>query len=239
MNDNSTIAIDETDAGQRDCDRPGNITRSMLGYGVLAGPLYLVVGLVEALTRSGFDLARHDLSLLANGPLGWVHITLLVLSGLMTVTAAVGARRALVEDRGSGQGATWGPRLLAGYGLGLIGAGVFVADPMYGFPLGTPDGPATAVTASGTLHFVCGALGFVCLIAATFVFARRFAARRQPGLARYSRATGVVFLAGFVGIASGSNNPLIVLGFWIAVIVGWVWLAVVSAHLYRGTRRES
>lgn len=205
----------------------------MLGYGVIAGPLYLVVGIVEALTRSGFDLARHDLSLMANGSLGWIHITLLILSGLMTVTAAIGARRALVD----GRGATWGPRLLVGYGLGLIGAGVFVADPMYGFPLGAPDGPATTITASGTLHFVCGALGFVCLIAATFVFARRFAAQRQTGLARYSRATGVVFLAGFVGIASGSNNPLIILGFWIAVIAGWAWLAVVSVHLYRGTRR--
>jgi hypothetical protein len=233
MSDHGTIAIDATDADRRGCDRPGNITRSMLGYGVIAGPLYLVVGIVEALTRNGFDLARHDLSLLANGSLGWIHITLLILTGLMTVTAAIGARRALVD----GRAATWGPRLLVGYGLGLVGAGVFVADPMFGFPLGTPEGPATTITASGTLHFVCGALGFVCLIAATFVFARRFAAQRQTGLAQYSRVTSVVFLAGFVGIASGSNNPLIILGFWIAVTAGWAWLAVVSVHLYRGTRR--
>jgi hypothetical membrane protein len=75
---------------------PGTrVTRSLLGYGVIAGPLYLVAGLAEALTRSGFDITRDDLSLLANGPLGWVHITLLVVTGLMTVAGAVGLRRVL------------------------------------------------------------------------------------------------------------------------------------------------
>jgi hypothetical protein len=31
----------------------------------------------------------------------------------------------------------WAPRLIAVYGLGLIGAGIFAADPAYGFPIGT------------------------------------------------------------------------------------------------------
>ena len=125
--------------GRGDADRTAAITRSLLGYGVLAGPFYLVVGLAQALTREGYDISRHDLSLLANGPLGWIQIVNLVLSGLMTVAAGVGMRRAL-RVLGGGRGAVWGPRLVAGYGLGLVGAGIFVADPMYGFPLGTPDG---------------------------------------------------------------------------------------------------
>src|SRR3954447_20172044 len=94
-----------------DIDRPAAITRSLLGYGVLAGPFYLVVGLAQALTRDGYEIARHDLSLLANGPLGWIQIANLVLSGLMTIAAAVGMRRALAA-RGGG---AWGPRLVAGY----------------------------------------------------------------------------------------------------------------------------
>jgi hypothetical protein len=44
----------------------------------------------------------------------------LILSGTMTVAAAVGLRRALRGQRG----ATWGPRLICAYGVGLIGAGV-------------------------------------------------------------------------------------------------------------------
>ena len=76
--------------GRGDADRHAAVTRSLLGYGVLAGPFYLVVGLAQALTRDGYDLARHDLSLLANGPWGWIQIANLVVTGLMTIAAAVG-----------------------------------------------------------------------------------------------------------------------------------------------------
>jgi len=51
-------------------DRGAEVTRSLLGYGVLVGPFYLTVGLIQAFVRDGFDLARHPLSLLANGPGG-------------------------------------------------------------------------------------------------------------------------------------------------------------------------
>ena len=209
------------------CDRAAAVTRSLLGYGVLAGPFYVVVGLVQGLTRTGFDLTRHDLSLLANGPLGWIQIANLVLSGLMTIAAAVGIRRALRGRRGG----TWRPTLVGGYGLGLVAAGAFVADPMNGFPAGTPDRPAAA-SVHGTLHLVCGGAGFLCLIAATFVLAQAFPATRA---AWYSRISGIAFLAGFAGIASGSDNPAVVLGFWAAVIIGWAWLGVLSAQLYRVT----
>lgn len=208
------------------CDSTDATTRSLLGYGVLAGPFYLVAGLIEALTRSGYNLTRHDLSLLANGPLGWIHITVLVLTGAMTIAAGVGLRRAL-RDR---PGGAWGPRLVAGFGVGMLLAGVFVADPMNGFPAGTPDGPPAAPTIHGLLHLASGGVGFLCLIAATFVLARV-----SPN-AWYSRVSGIVFLAGFAGIASGSSSPAVVLGFWVAVTVAFTWLAVLSVHLYRRAR---
>jgi hypothetical protein len=37
-------------------------TRTLLAAGILAGPLFLAVGLVHAFTREGFDLGRHPLS---------------------------------------------------------------------------------------------------------------------------------------------------------------------------------
>ena len=40
-------------------------TRALLICGLIAGPFYIVVGLIQALTRHGFDIMRHDLSLLA------------------------------------------------------------------------------------------------------------------------------------------------------------------------------
>src|SRR5206468_3829604 len=56
------------------CTPQGRITRSLLGYGVLAGPFYIGVSLAQALVRDGFDLTRHEWSLLANGPGGWIQV---------------------------------------------------------------------------------------------------------------------------------------------------------------------
>lgn len=220
--------------GEGTIDRTAAITRSLLGYGVLAGPVYVVTGLAQALTRDGFDITRHDLSLLANGPLGWIQITNLIVSGLMTVAAGVGMRRAL-SALGGGRGTVWGPRLVAGYGVGLVGAGAFVADPMNGFPRGTPDGPPVETTVGGIGHLLFGAVGFVCLVAACLLLAIPYATARRSGMAWFSRITGVLFLAAFVGIASGTASPAVVLGFWAAVILAWVWLAITSIDLYRRT----
>jgi Protein of unknown function (DUF998) len=211
------------------CEPDGRVTRSLLGYGVIAGPIYVIVSLTQALTRDGFDLGRHEWSLLSNGRLGWIQITNLIVTGLMTVAAAVGLHRALHPGTGR-----WAPRLLAGYGLGLIGAGVFRADPALGFPPGTPAG-ATAVSWHGLLHFVAGGLGFAGLIAACLVLARRFAVENRRGWAWFSAATGVLFLAGFMGIASGSRQVWLNLAFTGAVVLAWAWLAAVSVHFYRRT----
>jgi hypothetical protein len=213
------------------CDRPSAITRSLLGYGPLGGVVYLTSGVVHGLARDGFEFSRHSLSLLANGSSGWIHVTTLVVTGLMTVAAAIGVRRALQ----GGAGATWGGGLLAGYGAALVLGGVFVADPMDGFPLGTPAGAPVETTLSGVLHLASGGLGFACLVGATAVLARRFSRESRTGWAWASVVTGVVVLAGFLGVASGSTAALAVLGLWIGVVTGWAWIAAVSVHLYRRT----
>ncbi len=220
--------------GRGDADRTAAITRSLLGYGLVAGPFYVVVGLAQALTRSGYDLGRHDLSLLANGPLGWIQIANFVLTGLMTLAAAVGMARSL-RVLGGGPGTVWGPRLVGAYGVGLVGAGIFVADPMNGFPPGTPDGPPAAVSVGGLGHLLLAGLGFLCLVAGTVVLARHYAARGRVGMAWFSRITGVLFLVAFAGLASGSASPVVVLGFWVALLLAWAWLAVTSLDLYRRT----
>lgn len=76
-------------------------------------------------------------------------------------------------------------------------------------------------------------IAFLCLIAACIILARRFAALGQQHWAAFSRATDVVFLLGFAGVASGSSSPAVVFGFWLALLLVWGWLAAVSIHLYR------
>lgn len=207
------------------CTPAVRATRSLLGYGVLAGPLYVAVSLGQALTRPGFDLSRHAWSLLENGDLGWVQITNFVVTGLMTIAAAAGIRRAI--------GPGWAPRLIAAYGLSLVAAGVFRADPAQGFPLGTPD--HTTISWHGMLHLMSGAIGFGCLIAGSLVLARRFGRQGQPGLAWFSRIAGVGLLLGFAGIASGSHGPT-TLAFVAAIVTVCAWLSTVSVHLYRTER---
>jgi hypothetical protein len=211
------------------CDPATRVTKSLLGYGVLAGPFYVVVSLAQALARDGFDLTRHSWSLLSNGSLGWIQITNFVLTGLFTILAAVGLSRAL---GGSGRGARWAPRLLGAYGVSLIGAGAFRADPAAGFPVGTPPA-ANAVSWHGMAHLAVGAVGFLCLIAACFVLASRFSRAGSRDWATYSAITGVVFFAGFVGIASGQGNPVTVIAFVVAVLVAWSWVSALCAHFYR------
>ena len=216
---------------QDNTSRDAKLTRVLLLCGVVAGPLYVIVGVIEMLTRPGFDPTRHDLSLMSNGDWGWIHISLLILTGLLTIAGAVGMRRVL---RG-GRGGTWGPLLLGIYGLGLIGAGFFTADPALGFPPGTPA-DAHAISWHGLLHFICGGIGFLGLIAACFVFARRFAAQRQRGWVAYSVATGVIYLAAFAGIAVRSNSvgviaTVVILAFSVAVVLGWAWVSAMAAKL--------
>jgi Protein of unknown function (DUF998) len=215
----------QTVARRVTCDRPTAITRSLLGYGVLAGPFYVTVSLVQAFTRDGFDVTRHSWSLLAGGGLGWIQVTNFLLTGAMVLACALGLHRAL-------PGARWAPRLVGAFGASLLAAGVLRADPALGFPPGTPDGPGT-ISWHGAGHLIAGGIGFLCVIAATFVLAKRFAAEGHRGFAAYSRVSGIVFLAGFAGIASGNTAPGFTLFFAAAVVVILTWLAVTSAHLYR------
>jgi hypothetical membrane protein len=201
------------------------VTKLLLSAAAIAGPLYIVVGLAQAFNRPGFDITRHALSLLSNGDLGWIQITNFILSGLLVIAGTLGIRRAI-----EGKGKAWGSLLIGLYGLSLIGAGVFKADPAMGFPIGTPEN-ITTMSTPGMLHFMTGGLGFIALIAACFVFARRFASVGEKGWATYSIFTGIVFLASFVGIASGSGNSLIILGFWIGVILAWTWISLLTRRL--------
>jgi hypothetical protein len=217
-----------TTAAQRPPPLAGRVTKSLLGYGVIAGPIYVVVVGAQAITREGFDPTRHAASRLANGDLGWIQIANFAVTGAMTIAAATGVRRAL----GYGRLSAWASGLIGGYGAGLLAAGAFRADPSLGFPPGTRDRTAE-MSWHGMAHFVSAGLGFACLIAACFVLAGWFARTGQRGWAWYSRITAILFAAGFAAISSGSGGPAAMLLFTAAIVLGWVWLSAVSVRLYR------
>jgi uncharacterized protein DUF998 len=220
------------------CTPAQRVTRSLLGYGVLAGVVFEASVLIQGLTRRGFRLAHHDTSLLSNGPLGWIQITTFLVAGAMTITCAMGMRRALA---GAGPASTalagpWGPRLIAVYGAALMAAGLLRADPADGFGPGAPAGKAAHISWHAAGHLVSAGVGFIALIVACFVVARYVGREGHRGLAVYSRVSGLAFLAAFAGVTTGSSSGAVVLPFYAGVLVAWTWLAVTSVHLYRHVR---
>ncbi|CRK55527.1 hypothetical protein [Alloactinosynnema sp. L-07] len=196
-------------------------TRSLLTCGAVAGPLWAAVSLAQAATREGFDLTRHPLSVLSNGSLGWLQIANFVVAGVLAVVGAVGFRRALPTSR-------WVPRLATVYGLGMIAAGAFVMDPGDGFPVGTPFGPPTTLSAQAAVHLAAGSITFIALIAACYVLGRHFSRRGERRDAIASRVAGTAALVGNVWAMSGGVAGSLVLA--VGVITAMLWISVVAAR---------
>jgi hypothetical membrane protein len=193
------------------------LTRAALACGVAAGPLFIVSSGAQALTRPGFDLRRHAISMLTLGDQGWMQRATFIVTGLLVLACAVGIRRTL---RG-GRAGTWGPLLFGGYGVGLVVAGLFTPDPALGFPAGAPAGMAPAMSGHAILHTIAFFVAFISLVAATFVFARRFAGLRDRRWLACCLATGVVpFPLIALSLALGGNG--VVLFAMGAITSAWV-----------------
>ncbi|GAA2235547.1 DUF998 domain-containing protein [Herbiconiux moechotypicola] len=204
-------------------DGAAAVTRSMLGWGVVAGPFYLVFGLVLALTRPGFDLSRDALSLLLLGDLGWLQLLNLGLAGVMTLVAAIGLARTPAWSRVAAV-------LVGVYGVCLVLSAFFPPDATGAFPPGTSGG---VFTTSGMLHLVFGGLGFVCLGAAAIVAGSWAKRHVSPTAGILSRIAGIVVIVAFAAGGALSGGPAGVALLWLAVLAGWAWLALISVAAYR------
>ncbi len=197
----------------------------LLACGVALGPLFYVVVLIQLLTRNGFDIRRHPLSLLSLGDSGWIQVVNFMLTGVLAIACCVGMMRVLRDTRGG----TWGPLLIGLFGLGMIAAGLFPPDPLLGFPPGTsPEIPAT-MSRRAALHGVGFFVAFLSLTVACFTFSRRYFAIGKPGWAFYSIATGLVTPALIVaGMAMQSATSI---AFFIVGIIAFGWVSACAAQL--------
>jgi hypothetical protein len=195
----------------------------LLGCGIAIAPLFYVVVVAQMLTRDGFDITRHPLSLLALGDAGWIQVVNFLVTGLLAIACAVGMRKVLAGSTGG----TWGPLLIAAYGIGMIIAGLSPADPLPGFPPAAVSEIAPQQSGHAIGHGIGFLIAFVSLIAACFVFARRFRQRGERGWALYSRATGIVTL---LLIALGmAVQPAASLSFFVVGIIAFGWIGAISA----------
>jgi hypothetical protein len=199
--------------------------RLLLAGGIATGPLFLGAGLIQGLSRDGFDFTRNAISQLSLGDLGWIQMTSFLLTGALATACAIGIRRTLYGRPGG----TWAPRLVAVFGVAFLANAMFSADPGAGFPVGAPAGPAP-LSITGAIHLLSAAIGFMALCAAFLVLARHFAAEGQRGWAVLSRAVPVGVLAGFAG------SSVSVMAFTAGAALGLVWLSVTTIKLTTRTR---
>jgi len=208
------------------------LTRALLTAGVVVGPLTCSVFTVEGRRREGYSPRRHPVSALALGPRGWVQTANFLISGPMTVAAAVGLRRSLRP----GRTAAFIPAAVAAAGLGLIGAGFFPTDPVPGYPdpdvsnatglhlrsvgrgldptgpnqtgldptLAGPAGvPDRPLTRTGSLHVLSAVPFFVGLPFACLAGAVTSAKNGKRGSATFLGAAAVASMAGSSAAAAG------------------------------------
>ncbi len=202
-------------------------TRLLLACGAIGPLLFIVMFLIEGATRPNYSAWHHFVSSLSQGEQGWMQITNFLICGVLVLCCAIGLRRVLHPGKGS----TWGPILLGIFGLCLIGAGLFVTDPLLGYPPGVPSTP----TLHGTLHNLLSLIAFISLPAACFVLARRFAGDPAwRGWAFYSIATGILVVVFFILTdVVEFLNPNGPAGFFqrLSIIIGWGWIALLAFRL--------
>ena len=190
--------------------------RRLLSAGGFAGVIFCGVATYGILTRPGFDLQRHAVSSLSLGEGGWTMVAAFIASGILTLLCAIGLGRVLKDGRGRRAL----PILVGLYGLGLVIAGIFPAPACCGFPAGTPQDQLPVMTPAAIVHSIAFMLAFSSLIAACFVAALRL----SGGSSLLSLLAGI-FMP--LLVALGMSNAIAPgIAFFIAAIIGWVWLAI-------------
>jgi hypothetical membrane protein len=205
--------------------------RFLLGCGVVGPPLFVIVFLIEGATRAHYSPLRHPVSSLSIGEFGWVQKANFMGTGALMIGFAVGLG---LTARHAGGGRST-PLLIGLFGLGLIGAGVFNADPISGFPSGTPM-IAAIRSVHGQLHDLAGTPVFLGLPVACIVMARQLARAGRRGWATYSIVTAVAFLICFILADAGfaQFGPLMPIGGLLqrlTIIIGWGWLTAFAVYV--------
>ncbi len=208
-------------------------TPVLLACGIVAGPLFVLAFLIEGATRTGYNPLRYPISSLAIGDFGWMQTATFIVTGVLLLAFAVGLRRILRYSGGS----VWGYRSVGVAAVGLIGAGFFTTDPVYGYP---PDAPFLLAQQSihGHLHDFFSILLFAGIPAACFVLARWFAVAGERRWAAYSVCTAIAMLVTFALAGAGfKQSPGLkeISGAMqrVSLIVCWMWITVLALHFLR------
>lgn len=206
------------------------MTTFLLACGAVGAVSFVVVFTVDGLTRRAYRPVYHPVSALSLGERGWLQVANFVVTGTLTVGAAVGAGLVLAPDVAGLLGAA----LLGVFGVALVASGVFPMDAMRGYPPGTPAGTPARTSTTHDVHDAAGVVVFGALPAACLALAWAFASGAgSDGLAAYSFVTGAALIVLFIAFGSswerdGARSGLIQR---VMIVVGWSWVALTCVEL--------
>lgn len=204
------------------------LRRTLLTGGAVAGPLFVGTATTQGAVRRDYNQQRHPVSSLALGPGGRVQAANFVVTGGLYCGLALGLAHVPAPV-----GLTpTGRALLGAAAVGLIGAGLFLTDPVSGYPPGTADTPVER-TRAGALHDAVSLPTFLAIPAAALIQARAASSAGQPGWATASAGCGLLMLGSFAAATVGfSQHPALVnragLLQRLSVTAGFGWLTAVA-----------
>ena len=208
-------------------------TKTFLICGAIAGPFFVLVVLIEGITRINYNSFRYPLSSLSIGDLGWIQIANFIITGLLLFLFSIGLKQTFNSPNEKFRA----PLMMMIVGIGLIGAGIFSTDPIYGYPVDKPLMLAQ-FSIHGHLHDAFSILVFIFLPLSCFLFRKRFVAKGERGWANYSFFTGISMIAVFVLSSIGFKQLLGLTDYAglfqrLCITFGWTWIALLSLHLLR------
>ena len=208
-------------------------TRLLLLCGPIGCMLCIVVFIVVGMATSDYSSLKHPVSSLSLNGFGWVQKTNFIISGILIFAFAFGLRKATLWMKGSPLTSV----IIGAVGVGLIGAGAFSSDPIYGYPTTEPLS-LKQVTLEGKLHEIASYLVLFGLPVTCFRFRNRFKHANDHLWAAYSMVSGIAILIGLILAGIGfKQTPILVdvAGVFqrFSIIVGCAWLTLLSFYILK------
>lgn len=195
---------------------------TLLIVGMATAVVFVTVLLIEGALRSGYDPTYHTVSELSLGDRGWIQITNFLQMGVGAFAFAFGVNWTLNTLAGA--------VLLAIFGFGMIVAGVFLPDPLRGYPPEAPAGTPDQVSWHHKIHdVISGPLAFLAIFGACLTLAGRL----DGPWRLYTMLTAAAGLALTIWTALAYQNDAVNTGLVqrALILMYWSWIVLLSIHL--------
>lgn len=184
--------------------------------------LFVVVMLLDGLTRPGYSPTRHTVSALSLGSRGWLQTLNFIVCGAAVL---VGANGILAANQSLPLAIVLGV-----FGAALIASGLFRMDPMRGYPAGTSDTDPEEFSSHHRIHDQAGAVVFLALPIAAVIVA--FEVGNVGWIVVHALiALALAIAAGAFGIAWEKDSPSTGLIQRAYIVPGWIWVAALFLAL--------